>query len=193
MESQARRFLEFASKHYSEFSNRWRKYLTDKDMEFDEDVFSETIIKVYDNIKSKGIKDDSDTGLANYWFKSFQMNTRRERVYSRNSKRDLNVDASEELDTYDNGDEELNQKIMKELFNDYSIVYMLSLIEQNFDSLTFYCFRLYFILPKMTYDKLKTITNVKDVKKRVVSCKNWLKENVKKEDIVMNFNKWYNQ
>lgn len=191
MEEQARKFLEYADRHYGEYKLKWKKYVTDSNLDFDEDVFSDTILKVYDYIIQNGIKDDSDEGLANYWFKSFVMNIKREKMYSRNQKRDFNVDASEELDTRDDGTEELMLKLRQQTYSDYAIIYILKEVESNFDSLTFYCFRLYFILPKMTYERLRSITNVKDCKRRVVQAKKWVKENIKKEEIMIKFNEWY--
>lgn len=138
-----------------------------------------------------GIKDDSEQGLANYWFKSFLTNIRRESQYSRNAYRDLNIDASDELDKSFNGDDELKEKIRRHIYDDWLVVTILSIVEKQFDATSFYCFRLYYILPKMTYDKLRKITKVKDCKKRVVTIKTWLKENLDKKLLDKEFNKYY--
>lgn len=192
-EEQARKFLYFVNSNYEKYKKKWAKYLFDRNIVFDEDVFSDTILKVYDFIMKNGINDDSEEGLANYWFKSFQTNTKREKLYSRNASRDLNVDATAELDLRPNGDRELEKKLMMETYSDFSVIYMLEKVEQNFDMLTFYCFRLYYLLNKMTYSKLKDITKVKDCKKRVVTAKKWLEENITKEELDRAFEKWYNK
>ena len=83
---QSSRFLKFANEHYEDYKKKWAKYLYDRQVYFDEDVFSETVLKVYDYINTNGIKDDSDSGLANYWFKAFNINIKREKQYSRNLK-----------------------------------------------------------------------------------------------------------
>lgn len=188
---QSSRFLKFANDHYEDYKKKWAKYLYDRQVDFDEDVFSETVLKVYDYINTNGIKDDSDSGLANYWFKSFNTNIKREKQYSRNVNRDKNIDATEELSKEMNGEYELQLKIRRHVFEDWSIVYILRLVEDNFDSISFHCFRLYYILDKMTYSKLREITKVPDSKKRVVTIKNWLKDNLTKQKMEKEFSKYY--
>ena len=190
-QEQASRFLQFANEHYEDYKKKWAKYLYDRQVDFDEDVFSETVLKVYDYINTNGIKDDSDSGLANYWFKSFNTNIKREKQYSRNVNRDKNIDATEELSKEMNGEYELQLKIRRHVFEDWSIVYILRLVEDNFDSISFHCFRLYYILDKMTYSKLREITKVPDSKKRVVTIKNWLKDNLTKQKMEKEFSKYY--
>lgn len=188
---QSSRFLKFANDHYDDYKKKWAKYLYDRQVDFDEDVFSETVLKVYDYINTNGIKDDSDSGLANYWFKSFNTNIKREKQYSRNVNRDKNIDATEELSKEMNGEDELKLKIRRHVYEDWSIVYILRLVEDNFDSISFHCFRLYYILDKMTYSKLREITKVPDSKKRVVTIKNWLKDNLTKQKMEKEFSKYY--
>ena len=188
---QSSRFLKFANEHYEDYKKKWAKYLYDRQVYFDEDVFSETVLKVYDYINTNGIKDDSDSGLANYWFRSFNTNIKREKQYSRNVNRDKNIDATEELSKEMNGEDELKLKIRRHVFEDWSIVYILRLVEDNFDSISFHCFRLYYILDKMTYSKLREITKVPDSKKRVVTIKNWLKDNLTKQQMEKEFSKYY--
>ena len=188
---QSSRFLKFANDHYEDYKKKWAKYLYDRQVYFDEDVFSETVLKVYDYINTNGIKDDSDSGLANYWFKSFNTNIKREKQYSRNVNRDKNIDATEELSKEMNGEDELKLKIRRHVYEDWSIFYILRLVEDNFDSISFHCFRLYYILDKMTYSKLREITKVPDSKKRVVTIKNWLKDNLTKQKMEKEFSKYY--
>ena len=187
----AKRFLKFANDHYEDYKKKWAKYLYDRQVDFDEDVFSETVLKVYDYINTNGIKDDSESGFANYFFKAFNINIKREKQYSRNVNRDKNIDATEELSKEMNGEDELKLKIRRHVFEDWSIVYILRLVEDNFDSISFHCFRLYYILDKMTYSKLREITKVPDSKKRVVTIKNWLKDNLTKQKMEKEFSKYY--
>ena len=67
-------------------------------------------------------------------------------------------DATEELSKEMNGEDELQLKIRRHVYEDWSIFYILRLVENNFDSISFHCFRLYYILDKMTYSKLREIT-----------------------------------
>lgn len=130
-------------------------------------------------------------GIECFWFKAFCTNIKREKQYARNLCRDLNVDATMELDKQFNGDEELQEKIRRHVYDDWLVVYILNIVEHNFDSLSFHCFRLYYIIPKMTYLKLKELTKVKDCKKRVITITKWLKETINKEDVIKEFNKYY--
>ena len=188
---QAKRFLQFVNDNYNNLKKKWAKYLIDKQIDFDEDVYSDTILKVFDYINTNGIKDDSDSGFANYFFRAFNINVKREKQYSRNVNRDKNIDATEELSKEMNGEDELKLKIRRHVYEDWSIVYILRLVEDNFDSISFHCFRLYYILDKMTYSKLREITKVPDSKKRVVTIKNWLKDNLTKQKMEKEFSKYY--
>ena len=67
-------------------------------------------------------------------------------------------------------------------FEDYSLIYILEQVENNFDTITFYCFRLKTMLP-CTYQRLRELTKVKDCKKRVVKVNKWLRENMTRQDI----------
>lgn len=190
-EIQARKYLNLANDKYLDYLKKWRTHIQDKGYEWDEDVFSDTILKVYDNILKNGIKDDSEEGLSNYWFKSFIVNIKREKQYSRNLYRDMNVDASEELDKEYNGDDELKLKIRRHIYDDWLSVRLLQIVEQNFTSREFRCFRLYYIVPKMTYEKLRDLTKIKDCKKIVNTIKKWLIENADKHQLDKEFSKWY--
>lgn len=190
-ETQARKYLNLANDKYLDYLKKWRTHIQDKGYDWDEDVYSDTILKVYDNILKNGIKDDSEEGLSNYWFKSFIVNIKREKQYSRNLYRDMNVDASEELDKEYNGDDELKLKIRRHIYDDWLSVRLLQIVEQNFTSREFRCFRLYYIVPKMTYEKLRDLTKIKDCKKIVNTIKKWLIENTDKHQLDKEFSKWY--
>lgn len=190
-EIQARKYLNLANDKYLDYLKKWRTHIQEKGYDWDEDVFSDTILKVYDNILKNGIKDDSEEGLSNYWFKSFIVNIKREKQYSRNLYRDMNVDASEELDKEYNGDDELKLKIRRHIYDDWLSVRLLQIVEQNFTSREFRCFRLYYIVPKMTYEKLRDLTKIKDCKKIVNTIKKWLIENTDKHQLDKEFSKWY--
>lgn len=190
----ADKWMEVISIRYNEikegFTMECRKTMTD----FDEDIFHSTIINCYNTIKLKGLTDLTEQGMKNYLFRSFKMNIKREALYMRNARRDNNISDSDAMSVYErNGmDEETTEdKIRKQVLNDYSVVYILNRVEENFDTISFYCFRLKWLMPKMTYQKLREITKVKDCKKRCIDVMKWLKENVNKEDILTEFEKEY--
>lgn len=190
----ADKWMEVISMKYNEikdgFTMECRKSMTD----FDEDIFHSTIISCYNTIKLKGLSDLTEQGMKNYLFRAFKINTKREALYMRNAKRDPNISGSDAMSIYEkNGlnDETTDEKIRKQLLNDYSVVYILKRVEENFDTISFYCFRLKWLIPKMTYQKLREITKVKDCKKRCIDIMKWLKENINKGDILTEFEKKY--
>lgn len=190
----ADKWMEVISIRYNEikegFIMECRKTMTD----FDEDIFHSTIINCYNTIKLKGLTDLTEQGMKNYLFRSFKMNTKREALYMRNARRDNNISGVDAMSVYErNGleDETTEEKVRKQLLDDYSVVYVLNMVENNFDIISFYCFRLKWLLPKMTYQRLREITKVKDCKKRCIDIMKWLKENVNKEDILTEFEKEY--
>lgn len=190
----ADKWMEVISIRYNEikegFIMECRKTMT----EFDEDIFHSTILNCYNTIKLKGLTDLTEQGMKNYLFRSFKMNTKREALYMRNARRDNNISGSDAMIVYErNGleDETTDEKVRKQLLDDYSVVYVLKMVENNFDIISFYCFRLKWLIPKMTYQRLREITKVKDCKKRCIDIMKWLKENVNKEDILTEFEKEY--
>lgn len=192
----ADKWMEVISLRYNEikdgFTMECRKTMT----EFDEDIFHSTIVNCYNTIKLKGLTDLTEQGMKNYLFRSFKMNTKREALYMRNQKRDNNISGSDAMSIYEkNGlnEETTEEKTRKQLLNDYSVVYILKRVEENpdFDTISFYCFRLKWLIPKMTYQKLREITHVKDCKKRCIDIMKWLKENINKGDILTEFEKKY--
>lgn len=190
----ADKWMEVISVKYKEikegFIMECRKTMTD----FDEDIFHSTILNCYNTIKLKGLTDLTEQGMKNYLFRSFKMNTKREALYMRNARRDNNISGVDAMSVYErNGleDETTEEKVRKQLLDDYSVVYILNMVENNFDMISFYCFRLKWLIPKMTYQRLREITKVKDCKKRCIDIMKWLKENVNKEDILTEFEKEY--
>lgn len=190
----ADKWMEVISIRYQEikegFIMECRKTMTD----FDEDIFHSTILNCYNTIKLKGLTDLTEQGMKNYLFRSFKMNTKREALYMRNARRDNNISGVDAMSVYErNGleDETTEEKVRKQLLDDYSVVYILKMVENNFDIISFYCFRLKWLIPKMTYQRLREITKVKDCKKRCIDIMKWLKENVNKEDILTEFEKEY--
>lgn len=190
----ADKWMEVISLRYNEikegFTMECRKTMT----EFNEDIFHSTILNCYNTIKLKGLTDLTEQGMKNYLFRSFKMNTKREALYMRNARRDNNISGVDAMSVYEkNGleDETTEEKVRKQLLDDYSVVYILNMVENNFDMISFYCFRLKWLIPKMTYQRLREITKVKDCKKRCIDIMKWLKENVNKEDILTEFEKEY--
>ena len=58
----------------------------------------------------------------------------------------------------------------------------MNVVESNFPAEDFYLFKLK-TLCNMTYKEVQEKTNEKRIRQRIVDIKNWLKANVKKEDV----------
>ena len=154
-----------------------------------EDAFQDTVVLCYETIQRRGIRDKSDQGIRNYFFNALKMNVLHEAVLPYNSRK---VDDEELVNNYDPLDERDGEKKVKEqLFNDFAVVRILELAEANCDPLSFYCYRLKFLMDKMPYQRLVNITKIKSAKARVKSVVEWIKENVTEEELRKEFEEKY--
>lgn len=190
---QAQRFLEIANKYYEDNKKKWKKYYVDNDLEFNEDVYGDTIVKIYNYLLTHKLEDDSETGFLNYWFRSFNINVKREKQYAHYQATVYGKDLVQESDSQPQLDETRDEKVRRHIFDDWVVIYILQLVEREFDDISFRCFRLYYILPKMTYNKLREVTKIKDCKKRVVTIKKWLKENITPTQLHKKFKEYYDE
>ena len=180
-------FLDYISKHYNQLKMKYLRFCTEKHYKFDEDVYSNTILKCYDTIKKNGkLKNKTPHGIESYFFLAFRNNTFLEAISPRSAKRDWNVDNEQLNELYEeysnNHNCSSNAKIANDLFTDFSVLYIMSCVEDNFDSEHFYLYRIK-TLCGMTFKQLEEKTKVKDSRKKFVAVQRWVKENIKKEDI----------
>lgn len=194
-EETAREYLEWFSRNYMQLKNKYRKFCKEKDYEWDEDVFSDTYLKIHDAIIKKGLKDTTEQGFDNYTFKSFKMNIKREKQYCRISKRDMNVSSDNINALYEqwfneNKDSSI-AKLKSDLFKDFSTLYIMMVVEKNFDHERFHLFNLKMLSPNMTYKRLASITKSQGCRQKVMDVKHFLRENLKKEDIRNAFQEIY--
>lgn len=181
----ATKFINYINDHYSELLNRFKAFCNDKKYKFDIDIFQDTIIKCYTLIEKQGyLKDTSDKGIENYFFMSFKQNLQREKQYARNQKRDSNItDVDATYEDFANKNKlTTNDKLLSDLYKDFATLYLIMQVEANFDEEHFYLFKLK-TFTNMTYAQLAKKTNAKGIRQKVVAVKNWLKENVTKEEI----------
>ena len=185
-EKQAERFLKHINDNYDRLKGNNQRYADAKLGGFDEDVYSNTILKIYDKILKDGIDDDTPEGYENYLFKSFQINSKREKQYARNKKNDDNVEQDLLLGVYENWYERNNisskEKLISDLRKDYFALYIMLKVEEQFDTETFYAFRLKTILG-LTYKQLAEKTKIPSVRNKVLAVYDWLKNNVTMEEV----------
>lgn len=166
-------------------SNKKKFYKMCRDMHYniDEDVFSETVLMCYDSIARNGLQDLSQQGCENYLFKAFRTN-----MYAKSSYDKRKVETN--VNNFDLEDK-TNDVIQEQLYKDFQVIYILNVIEENFDTISFNLWRLKYMTEKMTYDRLREITKIKDCKKRIIDINNWLKENISKQEIYDAFQEYF--
>lgn len=184
-------FLNHINDHYNELKNKYWKFCHEKQYDWNEDIFSDTILKCYDCIQKKGkLKDKTQQGIENYFFKAFKNNILNEKRYSRNKKRDHNISSDNINDIYELYYNKTNdpaiQKIRSDLFKDFAILYIMASVEDNFDSEHFYLYKVK-TLGNLTFGKLAETTNIKASRKKVIEVQRWVKSNIKKEEIRKTF------
>lgn len=182
-DEQANKFLKWINDNYDAQKRKLQAFCHDKHYTFDEDIYCDTYLKIYDKIKRTGIADDSEKGFENYLFISFKINTLREAQYSRNSRRDSNVtNIASRYEAYLNGKLTQEEKLLSDLKKDFSTLYLLTKIEDNFDSQSFYLFKLK-TFSNMTYKEIAEHTGIKGARQKIIDCKNFLKMHVTKDEI----------
>ena len=132
--------------------------------------------------------------MENYFFIAFKLNVKREGQYARNQKRDLNI-TSDNIngvyeEWYNDNHTTSRTKLLTDLWKDFSTLYIMNEVESNFPAEDFYLFKLK-TLCNMTYKEVQEKTNEKRIRQRIVDIKNWLKANVKKEDVKAAFYEIY--
>lgn len=189
-------FLTYINNHYTQLKNKYKAFCREKQYDWDEDIFSDTILKCFDSISKKGkLNDTTNQGIENYFFRSFKQNIQREKQYCRVSKRDMNITSDNVFQLYDEWYNEENMpektKLLNDLWKDFATLYILMKVEDNFDGEHFLLFKLKYLVPQMTYKKLQEKTQAKKCRQKVVNVKNWVRENVKKQEIKDAFTRIY--
>lgn len=185
----ADKWLQYIGTIYEEYRMKYLKMANDLNYKVSEDMLNDTILACYNSIARNNLQDTSPQGMRNYLFRAFKVNLNAVSNYDK--RKDIVDDLSALAEQYENQGEATYNKIKKQLFEDYSLIYILEQVENNFDTITFNVFRLKTMLEKCTYQKLRDITKVRDCKKRVVKVMKWLRENITEKEILTNFKKQY--
>jgi len=196
MEQHNKLFLNYINDHYILLKNKYRRFCTEKQYSWNEDVFSDTILNCYNAITKKGqLNDTTPQGIENYFFRSFKQNIQREKQYCRVSKRDLNINSDNINAVYEDwfnksNDSAIN-KIKSDLYKDFAVLYIMHRVEDEFDQEHFRLFNLKTMIPNMTYKKLQEKTHCTSCRQKVVNVKNWVKQNISKKEIGDAFQRIY--
>ena len=176
----ADKWLQYIGTIYEEYRMKYFKMANNLNYNVNEDMLNDTILSCYNSIARNNLSDTTEQGMRNYLFRAFKVNLNAVSNYDK--RKDVVDDLSALAEQYENQGEATYNLIKKQLFDDYSLIYILEQVENNFDTITFHCFRLKTILP-CTYQRLRELTKVKDAKKRVVKVNKWLRENMAWQDI----------
>ena len=176
----AGKWLQYIGTIYEEYRMKYFKMANDLNYNVNEDMLNDTILACYNSIARNNLSDTTEQGMRNYLFRAFKVNLNAISNYDK--RKDIVDDLTALAEQYEFQGEATYNKIKKQLFDDYALIYILEQVENNFDTITFHCFRLKTMLP-CTYQRLREITKVKDCKKRVVKVNKWLRENMTRQDI----------
>lgn len=176
----ADKWLKYIGTIYREYRMKYFKMANGLNYNVSEDMLNDTILACYNSIARNNLQDTSPQGMRNYLFRAFKVNLNAISNYDK--RKDFVDDLYSLSEQYEAMGEATYNKIKKQLYDDFSVIYILEQVENNFDTITFHCFRLKTMLP-CTYQRLREITKVKDCKKRVVKVNKWLRENMTRQDI----------
>ena len=163
MEQKAKDFLKISGDLYLSNKKKWKQMLKKLDLEFDEDIYNDTIIKVYENILQG---EDTEGDIIGYWYKSLVNNHRRNKQYSVNCKKE-DVDVIDLLQEKEYIPYNDNQPIIKEI---------LHRVRQHYDLHSYHLFKIYY-LTNITFEDLNKIAGY-DCKPKIIKIKKWIKNNV---------------
>lgn len=151
-------FLDYSGKHYEENKKKWSARLKKQGLTFSEDIYNDTILKVYEHIN------DYTGDIESYWYKAFLLNTKRDTKYSYH-KKDDDIDVIELLsDIPDDGPPILLDEISEGI--------------KSIDEVDKHIFLIYY-LTDFTYSQLEELTGIKDIKYRLKKIVKQIKGNKK--------------
>ena len=185
-------FLDYINNHYQDIIAKLKILCGQRHQTFDEDTYHESILRCHKAITKKGkLNDPTPYGIESYLIRSyFNLVIEIKRSCS-HRKKDLNYNSDNigglYEDYYNTNFTDARQKVVSDMFKDFSVLYIMMLVEKNFDQEHFYLFKMKELIPDMTYKKLSEKTQMKAVRQKVVTVKNWLKENVSKDMIKEEF------
>lgn len=139
-------FLIYAGENYNSIKKKWTTRLKKQGLSFSEDIFQESIIKVHSYLSEKPYTGD----VESYWWQTFINNSRREKDYAYNSKKDDTIEVLQYLDNFPTEDKPILLQDIEEGLK------LLTDMEKNL--------LLIYYLTDITYTELEELTGIKDVR-----------------------------
>ena len=154
---------------------------------FSEDILNDTVIQIHKIIKKKGkLNDMSCSGITNYFVRSYVNNLRMEKRYAYIKKRDHNITQEEFNQRYEETHSSKKDKIIKDLLEDFSVLYIMKMVELNFPLEQLYLYKLK-MLCKKTYKEIHDQTHIKKSRDKIIEVNKWVKENLTRDIIKREF------
>lgn len=145
-------FLDYAAREYESNKRKWSTRLKKEGLTFSEDDYQNTILNVYDYLNKHIDNKLDEMSIEGFYYKSFLINTKREKDYAYNSKRDDDLDVLKYLDDFPTDDKPI-------LLEDIEGLKRLTPIELNL-------FLIYY-LTDITYTELEELTEIKDARYKI--------------------------
>ena len=180
-EEQIQLFYTFLENNYTQLQKKYKQMCFLNHITYDEDTLQDTVVKVVDIIKRKGLKDESEKGIESYFFQAFKFNTYQTHLQQSKQLKDDNIDPYD-LNIIDEVYSEAPAQ-----YADMASKYILNRIKEEFDPLTVGIWRLRYIVSingeQLNYKKIKEMTKIEDTRRRIVMVNKWIRDNITKEDI----------
>lgn len=155
--------------------------------QYSEDTLNDTVIQIHKIIQKKGKLDDmTDNGIMRYFVRSYVNNLRMEKRYAYHKKRDYNITQEEFNDRYEQSLSSKRDKIIKDLLEDFSVLYIMKLVELNFPPEQLYLYKLKMICNK-TYKQIHDETKIKKSRDKIIEVNKWVKHNLTRDVIKKEF------
>lgn len=155
--------------------------------QYSEDTLNDTVIQIHKIIQKKGKLDDmSDNGIMRYFVRSYVNNLRMKKRYAYHKKRDYNITQEEFNDRYEQSLSSKRDKIIKDLLEDFSVLYIMKLVELNFPPEQLYLYKLKMICNK-TYKQIHDETKIKKSRDKIIEVNKWVKHNLTRDVIKKEF------
>lgn len=151
-------FLNFIGANFRKLSNVFKKRMEKNNLPFDEDLFSDTILKCNEKLKDKNLSDDEIMG---YFWMAFKTNTIREFKYLRNNTINKIPDVSDD----DNEDDYVTEKFNR----------VTKLIIDKFGEELYRLFMLH--VNGLSYDKLMRETKIHNLKYQFRKIREYVRNN----------------
>ena len=192
----AEKFIAYVGRNYNEIMSKLKMLCSRNHQQFSDDTYHSVILKCHTAIEKKGtLQDSSPYGMESYLIRAYfnyEKDNKRLAAYAKkdNNYNSDNISAIHEKYTLENSTT-TREKIMTDMLNDFSVLYIMLKVENNFDNEHFYLYRTKELTQGMTYKKLRQLTHLPSVRQKVITVREWVKNNVTKEEINNAFQKIY--